>query len=130
MKLPLFNYEKIISENKDYKELDIESTMLMLHWIDQSKILKITAEMKTALINFKAWKKAFILLNKKEYGQMSLMKTIKFSDTYISMLLKCLLRAEFYDWHVFEHGVVLSESPILKWKNNKLIYSRPIKDLL
>ncbi|RZM15791.1 MAG: hypothetical protein EOO88_43285 [Pedobacter sp.] len=130
MKLPLFDYGKIISENKDCEGLDMENTMMMLHWIDQQKIVEITAEMRGAIINFKAWEKAFIQLNHQECAHVELMKTIQVSDTYLSMLLKCLLRAEFYNWRVFERAMVMPKIPMLKWKNNTLVYSRPIKDLL
>lgn len=130
MNLPIFNYPSLVKQLKQYPVLDLENSILMLHFLDGQQLCELSSGMHTALENFERWKTHFLSINDIELCKQNIQSVTDHFDTYLQMFMKCVLRAELYNWRMFEYPAYINMQPIFAVVGNKLVYTRPLKHLL
>lgn len=130
MNLPLFDYKQLIFEHIGQPRLSVHTSILMLHYIEETAEGPIPQKMHSALENYAVWKQEFLSINKKIFNQINCPDRPKFLSSYRSLIIKYLLRSEFYDWRIFTGSRPLANRPMITLKDNGLCYCRPIKYLI
>lgn len=130
MKLPFFNYPQLVQDAKNRDGLDVENSMLMLHFLEMQQLCELSERMLKALSNFELWKKLFLSVNEAEFKKRGIEEMAEHFEAYTQMLSKCILRAEFYNWRIFERPEYFNMQPILSWGKNEILFTRSLRRLL
>jgi len=128
--LPLFNYQKIVTDHPEKNKADLDNTILNLHWREQLKNKKLSPEMSRCLVNFEKWKSEFMESCQQVFEQADEKTRLESKDVFCRLVVKSIFRAELYNWKKFSGAEELNRSPFLTWNRKVLSETRPIADLL